>query len=284
VPARLPFLALVWYPTQADEVPWQERLFTIAATRDAPVADGRFPVVLLSHGGGATGGSPLILAGLATSLARRGMIVIAPMHAMAGLSQRRLQVVLALDAVTNRPPLAAHADATRLGMIGFSLGGAVTLMSAGAVFNEGRLAAYCAAHPSDVMDCGAPPGGASPAPPKPLAPPPAPLGLKAVVLLDPYAMPFGHDDLAAVTAPVLLFRPERSALSGEVNALALPAALPSPPELHTVPGGHFVFADACTAVQWAALAEICDDPPGVDRKAVQAEIETEIAKFLDNHM
>ena len=51
VTGEKPFEMLVWYPTEADEVAWQAGPFTMSATRNAVVAPGRFPIVLLSHGG-----------------------------------------------------------------------------------------------------------------------------------------------------------------------------------------------------------------------------------------
>jgi hypothetical protein len=51
-----------------------------------------------------------------------------------------------------------------------------------------------------------------------------------------------------------------------------------------VPGGHFVFADVCTYQQWAALDEVCDDPPGVDRAAVQRQIEALLGQFLADRL
>src|SRR5262249_55421717 len=76
---RVPFEALIAYPTEASEVPTQSGAFTIVASRDAPIALGaRFPIVLFSHGGnGRSGAGPLIHQALITSLARRGFIVVA---------------------------------------------------------------------------------------------------------------------------------------------------------------------------------------------------------------
>ena len=57
----VPFDALIAYPTHAAEVPFQAGPFTIAASRDAPIADGaRFPIVLFSHGGGVRSLMPLL--------------------------------------------------------------------------------------------------------------------------------------------------------------------------------------------------------------------------------
>lgn len=69
VPDVVPFDALIAYPTDAAEVPFQAGPFTVTASRDAPIAPGiRFPVVLFSHGNGRGGGSSLVHRDLIASL------------------------------------------------------------------------------------------------------------------------------------------------------------------------------------------------------------------------
>jgi acetyl esterase/lipase len=136
----VPFDAVVVYPTGAGEVPFQDGPYTVAASRDAPIATGApFPIVLFSHGGGGTikaGGSPLPYAALLTSLAREGFVVVAPFHpgSKQALEDRPRQIPKALNAMLADPRFATHADPNRLGMMGFSYGGAVTLIVAGARF------------------------------------------------------------------------------------------------------------------------------------------------------
>lgn len=130
VPAGAPCDALVWYPTAAAEVTWDTDGFPVPATHDPPIASGPFPIVLLSHGGGVGGGNPLIFRELSSALARQGFMVIAPFHDTSRLLQRPFQIREALDEVNADPRFKPHVDATRLGMIGFSLGTAVTLMLA----------------------------------------------------------------------------------------------------------------------------------------------------------
>jgi predicted dienelactone hydrolase len=289
VAAATPFDVLVWYPTQAEEVPWQTGDFSIPASHDAAMAPGHFPIVLLSHGGGLTGGTPLILRELSADLARRGFLVVAPFHGKAGLKARPGQVKLALDDVLADSRFASNVDPRRLGMLGFSLGTAVTLELAGAVPNVAHLVSYCAAHPDDIMSCGhAPDGKNGPAPGQTLpvgtASAPSPLPLKAIVLLDPYAVLFQQHELTAVTMPVLVFRPKESELPGEANAFSLVAALPQPPQFQTVPGRHFIFTDVCPAPLQSSAPEVCQDPDGVDRAAVHAAVETQIARFFDDNL
>ncbi len=286
VAADAPFDALIWYPTQAEEVPWRAGPFLGPATLNAAIASGRFPIVLLSHGGGLTGGSPLILRTLSADLARQGFVVVAPFHGKTRLSARPLQVRMALDAMLADTSFASHVDPTRLGMLGFSLGTTVTLELAGAIPNMAIFVAYCSAHPTDALSCQhAPGGGGTDTAPQPnLAPGAtrlvAPLPLKAIALLDPFAVMFQHDELAAVTMPVLLFRPQQSELPGEANAFGLMSALPHPSQVQIVRGGHFIFADVCTQAQQAAAPEVCGDPPGVDRASVLNAVEVQLAKFF----
>jgi predicted dienelactone hydrolase len=272
-----PFDTLVWYPTPDEEAPWQVGQIRVPASYDAKWAAGPFPVVLLAHGGGPTGGSPLILSELSADLARHGFVVVAPFQGRAGLAPRTVQMKQAFDAVRADPRLAPHLDPARLGLLGFSLGGAVALELAGASPDRAHFAAYCGTHADDAMSCGHRPGGDRTDLPG-LAP--ARLPVTAAVLLDPLAALFSTDGLAALRLPITIFRPDRSALSGEGSALALAAALPHSAKLVAIPGSHFIFTDLCAPALAADAPELCRDPPGVDRGAVHADIETQIVRFL----
>lgn len=74
VVTEVPFDVLVWYPTKAEEVPWQAGPFPIPASHNAAIASGHFPIVLLSHGGGVTGGTPLVLRELSAASRDRGLL------------------------------------------------------------------------------------------------------------------------------------------------------------------------------------------------------------------
>jgi predicted dienelactone hydrolase len=280
---------LVWYPTEADEVAWQTGPFIMPATRNAVVAPGRFPVVLLSHGGGTGGGTPLILRDISAALARRGFVVIAPFHGKAGLASRPPQIKRALEFVVADPRFASHVDPTRLGMLGFSLGTAVALELAGAVPKVGHLLSYCAEHPGDAMSCDHAPDGNNAAPRGgPAATSgsgiPTPLPLKAIALMDPYAVLFQRPELVAVSMPVLIFRPNQSELPGEANATGLAASLPHAPQFQSIPGNHFVFADICPPALAAASPDVCRDPPGVDRAAIHEAVEAQIIDFFGKNL
>jgi predicted dienelactone hydrolase len=288
----VPFDALVAYPTDVPEVPFQDGPWIIAASREAPIVSGaRFPIILFSHGGGGTikaGGSPLPYADLATSLAREGFIVVSPFHpgsnpARAALEDRPRQIRKALDATLADPRFATHAHPNRLGMMGFSYGGAVTLIAAGAAPSLAHLAAYCRDRIDDPMACdGVPTDGA-------LAnaigkKSPDALDLKALVLMDPFGSLFDRDGLTSVNMPTLLYRAERSDLKADGNIIALAAALPRPPRQETVPGGHFIFFGPCPPAVVAEAPAACKDVPNVDRVSVHRRIEAEISDFLRRNL
>ncbi|TAA09793.1 hypothetical protein EA658_04445 [Pseudoxanthomonas winnipegensis] len=157
----------VWYPAApgAAETPVQigppgAPLFESGrAASDAPVAPGRFPVVLFSHG---NGGSARMMAWFGTALARAGYVVIAVDHpgnngvdamTVAGSTlvwERADDLRAALALVRQDPVLGPHLDTRHMGVAGFSLGGFTALLALGARADLGRLIARCHADPQEA--------------------------------------------------------------------------------------------------------------------------------------
>jgi predicted dienelactone hydrolase len=282
-----PFDALIAYPTEAAEVSVDEGPIALLASRDAPVATGaRFPVVLFSHGGGRRPGTPLVHRDLLLHLAREGFIVIAPFHP--GTAQpfvdRPQQIHKALDSVLADPRFSKHADPDRIGMAGFSFGGAVTLIVAGASIDLAHLSAYCHDHADDSRACDgiATDGSWAKVPPSRKSDDALPL--KALVLLEPYGAPFERTGLGSLDLPILIYSASQSDLRAEGNALALAKALPRPPQQVAVPGSHFVFVDPCSPIFATRAPEACSDPPGTDRAAIHQRFRREISDFLRANM
>ncbi len=281
-----PFDALITYPTEAAEVFLEEGPFRLSASRDTPVAAGaRFPVVLFSHGSGRGAGTPLVHRELLLQLARDGFITIAPFYP--GISQpflnRPRQIRKALDSVLADPRFSPHADPDRIGMMGFSFGGAVTLISAGAMTNLAHLSAYCRDHPDDPRACdGVPTDGSwanAPSRKSEHA-----LRPKALVLMEPYGAPFERSGLVSLDLPILIYYALQTDLRAEGNALALARALPRQPQQVAVPGSHFVFVDPCPPIVEAQAPQACNDPPGVDRAAIHERLRRAISDFLRANM
>jgi predicted dienelactone hydrolase len=277
-----PFDVLIAYPTEAAEASVEEGPIKLVASRDAPVAAGaRFPVVLFSHGGSGPG-TPLVHGDLLLHLARQGFIVIAPFHPGTAkpFVDRPRQIHKALDSVLADPRFSKRADPDRMGMVGFSFGGAVTLIVAGATIDLAHLSAYCHDHADDSRACGgiATDGSWAKVPPSRKSDDALPL--KALVLLEPYGAPIEQKGLGSLDLPILIYSASQSDLKAEGNILALAKALPRSPRQIAVPGSHFVFVDPCSPILATTATEICSDPPDTDRAAIHQRFKREISDFL----
>jgi predicted dienelactone hydrolase len=278
-----PFEAFVAYPTIVPETLVAAGPMMLSATSEAPIAtDSRFPIVLFSHGDGRRAGTPLLHRGLLLHLAREGFVVVAPFHpgTKRPFVDRPRQIRKALAMVQADSRFAAQVDPARVGMVGFSFGGAVTLLSAGVMLDLDHLSGYCRERrdddpracdgtPTDGSFAGIPPRKSADAIP-----------LKSVVLLEPFGAPFAPAGLRALNMPALIYDTQHTDLRPDGNALALARALSRPPQLATLPGSHFVFVDPCPAALEAQAPQVCRDPPGVDRAAILKRVREEIADFL----
>jgi predicted dienelactone hydrolase len=154
----------IWYPAAAGGervLVGDDRLFKgEPAWRDAPVAPGRFPLILVSHG---SGSQIETLGWLAAPLAAAGFIVAGPNHpgTTRGNStpaetatnwQRPPDLSAVLTALSADPAWQPHLDPQRVGAIGFSLGGHTALAIAGARAEREAYARYCDANRS-MADC-----------------------------------------------------------------------------------------------------------------------------------
>lgn len=147
----------VWYPAQSGGAPvvLGESVFFVGtpAMRDASIANGKFPLILLSHGAGLAG-NPQAISWIATPLARQGFVVAAPMHpGNSGKNRsaaetikiwlRPVDLTETLNAMEEDSYFKTHLDQGRIGALGLSLGGNTALAIAGARIDPERLAGYC---------------------------------------------------------------------------------------------------------------------------------------------
>ena len=130
----------------------------LPARRDAAIADGRFPVVLLAHGG--LRAAPNQSGWIAADLASRGMIVAVvppprPASAEAAVAEiwlRPADLSAALTALEADPDAAAHAAPGQAAVVGFFLGGTAALALAGARLDAASYARSCDP-PAQSPDC-----------------------------------------------------------------------------------------------------------------------------------
>lgn len=280
-----------WYPAHAGAKeepltigPPENPLFEVGSSAaDAPVAAGRWPVLLLSHG---NGGTARMMGWFGTAMARAGYVVVAVDHpgnngmdAMTAAGSilmwnRVDDLSAALAAVKADPRLAAHVDVERLGLAGYSAGGYTALIAAGARPDMARLVAFCEANPKD--------GVCAPQLENPeftferrmalaAAPQMAPWmaksgedrripNVRAVFLMAPaIVQAFDPAELAKLDVPVAM-------VVGEADTVASPAtnsqtitAANAKARLEVLPAvGHYDFLSACTELGRQRVGALCE--------------------------
>ncbi|MBQ4076491.1 MAG: dienelactone hydrolase family protein [Mailhella sp.] len=129
-----------WYPTLRRPGLVKAGGVSFRAARNAPVFAGPWPVIVLSHD---VTGNAWAHRDIAASLAGRGFIVVAPTHdhdngedmrmlfSDRELPLRAIQLRAALDAVLEHKLLGPHADASRVGYLGFGMPAPAGLLLAG---------------------------------------------------------------------------------------------------------------------------------------------------------
>ncbi|MFK8333275.1 alpha/beta hydrolase family protein [Pseudomonas sp. BJa5] len=283
-----PVQALAFYPSTGPEHSSRIDGYRVDAREGAPIAMGRYPLLMVSHG---NNGTPLALHDLATALARRGFVVVAVTHpgdnardhsrlgALSNLYGRPLQISAAITASSKDPLLAPYVRGDKVGVIGYSAGGETALILSGAQPDLQRLQRYCQERPQDADACKT--NGV-------LVADRADLGahadprVHALLLMAPLSLMFGRQALSQVKVPALIYSGDKDQLLAvDKNAEALARKLPVTPNYQRLAGaGHFVFMAPCDDEQRERMAALCNDPDGVDREDIHRSLQAEAAHFF----
>jgi len=304
-----PFPAALWYPSRAAPAPVfltgplsECRLpamlcrlvaFEMHVASNGPPADGKFGLIVISHG---AGGLALNHRDLAIALASHGYVVAAPMHPrgenddISGVSVwvgRPKQITRVIDALLEDAQLGPHIERERIGVVGHSNGGYTALVVAGATPSPAASVTHCQQHPDDARFCSY--GGAATREatrkvrniPELRDP-----RVRAIVLMAPNAAPFADDTLAQVAVPVRLYGAERDDLTlVRYHAERLAKALPGQTEYVLVRrAGHFSFVASFPGVLNLVAGEAAKDPESFDRDALHETMNSEIVDFFDRKL
>ena len=303
------FPVALWYPTRAASAPlfltgslsacrlpamlcrWIA--FEMQAASDAPPADGRFGLIVISHG---AGGNSLNHRDLAMALASHSYVVAAPTHPrgtgndISGIGVwvgRPKQVSRVIDAVLEDTELGPHIQRGRIGVVGHSNGGYTALAVVGAKPNPQATIAHCRQHPDDARFCSY--GGAA------TREATRKIGeipdvrdprVRAIVLMAPNASPFTDDALARVAVPVRVYGAERDDLTVvRYHAERLAKALPPETEYILIKrAGHFSFVASFPWALRVVVGEAARDPEGFDRDAMHEVMNPEIVDFFNRKL
>ena len=298
----------LWYPA-APDVPVVAHggnavFLPVAVALDAAPAEGRFPVVVLSHG---LGGHYRSLAWLAAGLARSGAVVVAVNHPnstvfdfdmQAGLEHwtRVQDLSLALDHLVSDAAFAHVIDPEAVAAVGFSYGGWTALSLGGLRGNLAGYVDHCVQAPTrhcrDIAAAGA---DLSALPAAQWNGDHADPRIRRVAAIDPGLTHGLTDaDAAALRVPVLLI--QLGAGADRLDATDLSAAgsdftarlARSGGDVALVeiaPAAHFSVLPLCTDRGAEVLRDdgddpVCTDPAGAERAAIHAEIEARLRAWL----
>lgn len=289
VPGQRPVMVTLFYPTRTKpRLVWTGAGFTVLAPR-GEMAPGRRPLIILSHG---TGASPVSHIDTALKLAEAGYVVAAPLHggdnfgdqsAVGGpdwIQGRARDLATTADFLLGRWSRRASLDSGRVGVFGFSAGGITALVAAGAKPDLNQIAPHCAKQPEFVCKLfgkgpevvGEPAWTATPV-------------VRAAVIVAPglgFTLP--PERLSEVTVPVQLWQGEADVnVPPATNAEVVRRGLKTPVDYRLTPGaGHFSFLAPCTLVAKVLMPRmLCADRPGFDRKAFHARFNTDVVAFFD---
>lgn len=267
--------ALVWYPAASGATERKHAYTSVYSGHvavDAAVADGHFPLLLLSHG---LQGSRFDLSWLGERLAAAGYIALAIDHIGTSAStfvaqhapqmwRRTQQLAEATAAFVAQPHWRAHVQPGKIATIGHSAGGSAALVQLGARPDpELFLQRYpnCGPVPDDMW--------------------PMPTLCAAVLLAPGTGRLFSDAGIRAVHKPVLIVSGQADWMTPDKYNAARYAKLLPHARWHSLPNaGHFVFKPCCSNYGKLRAPALCNDCWGVDRAQVHAQTSAWILEFL----
>jgi len=261
----LSFPVLILYPTEVPSAPTAFGPYTFDVSPEAPVAEGRFPLVVVSHG---NGGSPFVYRTVTTHLARNGYVVAQLEHpgnnrndnslegTYENLVRRPRHVRLTIDAVSRT--LGAHVQPDNAAVMGHSMGGYAALAVAGGIpWTQERERVEVVPDPR----------------------------VRALVLMAPgTAFFFPPDSLRDVTVPILLLTAEHDPVTPRWQAELLLDRVPDRSKVtwrEIGNAGHFSFLSPFPLQMRNPGFLPSTDPEGFDREALHEQLPGEILEFLD---
>ncbi len=286
------FPMAVVYPTHIPAEHVRFGPFEMELSIGGKIAEGTFPLVIISHG---SGGSNLGHRSIAFALVKQGFIVGMPLHpennykdnsaqgTLRNYINRPLHIQSSLDALLSTPEFSASIDSNKIAVIGHSIGGYTAVAIAGGVANTGAIIELCKNNLRlNEPFCGLVKDNQMEAVEiqnKPDA------RVKAIVLLAPLGMLFNSEDaLASVTVPTLLLRAEKDNELTEPYHSELIASHFKNQKLLTYQtienAGHYSFITPFPDNMKKNLGTVAQDPEEFDRNAFHDTLGIKIGSYL----
>ncbi|NKB76362.1 MAG: hypothetical protein GKR96_04790 [Gammaproteobacteria bacterium] len=294
----------VWYPTHTPNSVVELGPFEFEGTRKAPMAPGKFGLVLISHG---TEGSDLGHRSIAVELAKAGIITAAPLHPRnnfrnnSGVGQRIVwdgrprQISSIIDSLLQSTQFGPSINTDQIGIFGFSAGGYTAISLLGAPADFQRLVEHCKnRHHMDPV-CHHIDGKADEFEKMiDTQYPDAPLNFKdsricSAVLADPLAVMFSESALRKIIdLPILLYLPEiQNELAAKFHGQHVFNTLISSGRekirIEQIPGAHhFSFITPFPEKIARSIPKIANDFGDFDREVFHQTLKVAISQFFLN--
>lgn len=286
------FPMAVLYPTSSETKSTTFGPFKMNVATGGEVSDGKFPLVILSHG---SGGSNLLYKDIAFSLVNNGFIVGMPLHPQNNFLDNSLEgsilnyinrpkhISLSIDKLLSIPDFNAHIDHNKIAVLGHSVGGYTALAAAGGIVNTENMIKLCKNNPS-LSDPYCKPVHTNQIIKK-ITFSSKDSRIKALVLMAPVGALFiSKDSLKNVDIPILLLRSEKDEeLTEPYNSEAIAKNIHSINQLtyKTVLGaGHYSFLSSYPKSLQLELGAVAHDPDNFNRAEFQKQLGIDISNYL----
>jgi len=241
--------------------------YTVYASQEGNIAPGKFPLLIISHGGG---GSHFVYRSLAAFMAENGFVVAMPKHygdnrddkslddLATILGYRTHHIHIMIDYLTTQPDISSHIDFSRIYMAGHSMGGATALSVAGAIPWSKSGQYIPVTHDKRVS---------------------------ALVLFASANAWFQHpDSLKNVDVPMLQYIAERDNITPPWQADVLSKGIKPHLLQHRIVANanHFAFVTPFPLPMRRKSFAPSQDPEGFDRAAFQEVLKREVLSFLNS--
>lgn len=288
----------IWYPTTRQPKELNYPPWTINGAQGARPAEGRFPLLIISH---ASPADRFSHHNLAEYLAREGFIIAAPTHGHDSmnnmddlftwnqLARRASEINSTIDLVLGQKDLVASLDRERIGLIGFGSGATTALLLGGALPDCAPWPGYCRAAGKNDVYCSdwAEQRMASLCLNFPLKKSMADVRIKAIAAIAPgFGMIFGADSFAHFKPPLLLV----SAGRDKFNRTGLHCL-----QIAKILGARALFLDLPAADESSMIApcpqalaeelpELCNSVPPAEKDAIQARLKDALLAFFSHYL
>ena len=287
------FPVAMWYPTTEPPSVQAFGPYSMRVARAAAPADGKFGLIIISHG---SGGDALAHRDLAMALASEGYVAAALMHPRDNFKDtsgvgsvgvwagRPRQVSRVIDRMLEDQALGPHIERERVGVVGHSVGGYTALAVGGVQPSMNALIQHCKETPEDRRLCFF--GGAAAREASRKGgdiPDVRDARVHAVVLFAPVAALFTDEALSKLAIPVRIYGAELDDLTPvQHHAGRLAKTLGPKAEYVLIKGaGHYSFIASFPDALKSSVGEAGQDPSGFDRNAMHETVNAEVVAFFN---